>query len=100
MFHPLVTLADVHMKTRFGGRQRPHLAITSWLRGSGEAVEPIGTTAVQSPQLAPATPPAAPAAAEPPAPKPATPAATLAAPGLQPVAEVTLQEEVGDIIPF
>jgi hypothetical protein len=29
--YAVVTLSDVHMRTRFGGRQRPHLAIQRWV---------------------------------------------------------------------
>jgi hypothetical protein len=33
---PVVTLGDVFMNTRFGGRQRPHFAIVRWVRLGGE----------------------------------------------------------------
>jgi hypothetical protein len=33
---PVVTLGDTFMKTRFGGRQRPHFKITKWTRLGGE----------------------------------------------------------------
>lgn len=29
--YPIVTLSDVHMKTKFGGRQRPHFEIVRWV---------------------------------------------------------------------
>jgi hypothetical protein len=33
---PVVTLSDVFMNTKFGGRQRPHFAIVRWVRLGGE----------------------------------------------------------------
>jgi len=33
---PVVTLGDVFMNTRFGGRQRPHFQIVRWVRLGGE----------------------------------------------------------------
>jgi hypothetical protein len=40
--YAVVTLSDTHMKTKFGGRQRPHLLIVRWVRlgGGGEAALP------------------------------------------------------------
>jgi hypothetical protein len=29
--YPVVQLANMHMKTRFGGRERPHLKIVRWI---------------------------------------------------------------------
>jgi len=53
---PLVTLSDVHMNTRFGGRQRPHFRVQRFiaLGGNGGAVEGPETkklTAVQKPTV-------------------------------------------------
>jgi hypothetical protein len=33
--YPVVTLADIFMKTRFGGRQRPHFEVKRWADLSG-----------------------------------------------------------------
>ena len=50
----VVTLTDVHMNTRFGGRQRPCLAVKNWvlLDGSGAALpvsEKLALTEVKPP---------------------------------------------------
>ena len=37
--YPVVTLSDTHMRTRFGGRQRPHFKIVRWVRLGGEGGE-------------------------------------------------------------
>jgi hypothetical protein len=42
--YPVITLADVHMATKFGGRQRPHFVIKEFI--------PIGTSRAETPQLA------------------------------------------------
>ena len=44
--YPVVTLSDTHMRTRFGGRQRPHFKIVRWVRLGGEvgALPPPPTT--------------------------------------------------------
>jgi hypothetical protein len=117
--YPMVALADVHMRTRFGGRQRPHLRIVGWTRaGGGGDVEPISTEAT-APALAPPTAPAAlttpvapPASSAPTPPNPSQPATvaagnakarakTKAAPvALQPVSEPTLAEEMQDKVPW
>jgi hypothetical protein len=40
--YPTVVLSDTFMKTRFGGRQRPHFKIVSWVRlGGGAEVEAL-----------------------------------------------------------
>jgi hypothetical protein len=41
--YAVVTLGDTFMKTRFGGRQRPHFKIVRWTRlgGEGDAVEAL-----------------------------------------------------------
>jgi hypothetical protein len=41
---PVVTLSDTFMNTRFGGRQRPHFLIKSWITLSGQ-----GSTATLAP---------------------------------------------------
>jgi hypothetical protein len=46
----VVTLADTLMKTRFGGRQRPHLIVKRCIALGGETLPPASTT----PQLPPA----------------------------------------------
>jgi hypothetical protein len=50
--YAVVTLADKHMNTRFGGRQRPHFNIVKWTRLGGEGGEEIA--ALPSPSSAPA----------------------------------------------
>jgi hypothetical protein len=43
--YAVVTLADVYMSTRFGGRQRPHLAVQRWITfGDGDKVLPAPDT--------------------------------------------------------
>jgi len=37
--YPVVLLSDTFMKTRFGGRQRPHFKIVRWVRLGGEGGE-------------------------------------------------------------
>jgi len=37
--YPVVPLSDTFMKTRFGGRQRPHFKIVRWVRLGGEGGE-------------------------------------------------------------
>jgi hypothetical protein len=54
--HAVVTLGDTFMKTKWGGRQRPHFKIVRWVRLGGEAgVEvaalPPATTPVQEPSV-------------------------------------------------
>jgi len=55
---PIVTLSDVHMNTRFGGRQRPAFKITKWTRLGGEGGEEVAAlpapqkTTVAEPTLA------------------------------------------------
>jgi hypothetical protein len=40
--YPVVTLGAKHMKTKFGGRQRPYFAIMRWFRfDSGEPATPL-----------------------------------------------------------
>jgi hypothetical protein len=46
----VVTLSDMHMHTRFGGRQRPHFLIKHWVGLDGETPKPLardgGTAAI------------------------------------------------------
>ena len=56
---PIVTLSDVFMNTKFGGRQRPAFKITKWTRLGGEGGEEVAalpapqkTTTVSEPTLA------------------------------------------------
>jgi hypothetical protein len=57
--YPAVTLSDAYMRTRFGGRQRPHFKIVRWVRfgGEGGAVEalppPLSMTTTQQASLSP-----------------------------------------------
>jgi hypothetical protein len=46
---PIITLGDVHMKTRFGDRRRPHFTVVDWVRMNGEAQQ----AALPAPQAAP-----------------------------------------------
>jgi hypothetical protein len=46
---PVVTLSDTFMKTRFGGRQRPHLLIKRWIALGGGGTLALAST----PALAP-----------------------------------------------
>jgi hypothetical protein len=53
--YAVVTLSDTHMKTRFGGRQRPHFKIVKWTRlGGGEGGE-VQALPPPTPTPAPAT---------------------------------------------
>jgi hypothetical protein len=49
--YPAVILSDTFMKTRFGGRQRPHFRIVRWVRlgGGGVEVEALPPPATQTP---------------------------------------------------
>jgi hypothetical protein len=51
---PVVELSSVFMATRFGGRQRPHFAIHSWvsLPGNGDQAQPAALPAPQPVTLA------------------------------------------------
>jgi hypothetical protein len=77
--YPVVLLADTHMRTRFGGRQRPHFIVKRWVNlGPDEKALP---------------------APEPPA---LESGATKAepSPGLKTVEEPSLKEQMNDEIPF
>jgi hypothetical protein len=53
--HPVVTLGDVFMNTRFGGRQRPHFEIVRWiaLDGGVGALPAPDLPKLESPSTAP-----------------------------------------------
>jgi hypothetical protein len=53
--YPVVTLKDVFMPTRFGGRQRPRFDIARWvsLDGGGTLLTPTELPAIESPSTAP-----------------------------------------------
>jgi hypothetical protein len=46
---PLVTLGDVHMKTQFGGRQRPHLNVVRYVALGGAEQKPLLETTKTEP---------------------------------------------------
>lgn len=51
--YPVVTLADTYMRTRFGGRQRPHFDIKRWVAAPGDgdrALPPPGTPRLAGPK--------------------------------------------------
>jgi hypothetical protein len=73
--YAVVTLSDTHMRTKFGGRQRPHFKIVKWTRLGGEGGE------VQ------ALPP-----------PPATPSPAQAVP-LAPVQEPSVEKDFNDELP-
>jgi hypothetical protein len=53
--YPVVTLSDKFMKTRFGGRQRPHFVIVRWIALGGDNVTALPAPPlreVESPKLA------------------------------------------------
>src|SRR5262249_13011259 len=75
--YPVVTLSDAFMKTKWGGRQRPHFTIVRWVRLGGEGGE-VG--------------------ALPPPPTTPTPA-SLAQSASPLVTEPSLAEEMDDEIP-
>lgn len=49
--NPVVTLSDTHMRTRFGGRQRPHFNVVRWIGGG-----PGGDDAELKPPKSPVLP--------------------------------------------
>ena len=87
--HPVVTLSDTFMNTKFGGRQRPHFLIKRWINlGGGEGATAVTAPSVNS-QLQP--PDVHPAARLVPSDK------TFAD---KTVEEPTLKEQMNDSIPF
>jgi hypothetical protein len=48
---PVVTLSDTFMKTRFGGRQRPHFIIKRWIELDGDAEKALPTPSDGGPRL-------------------------------------------------
>jgi hypothetical protein len=46
---PVVTLSDTFMKTRYGGRQRPHFLIKRWITLGGAALPPTSTVTLAPP---------------------------------------------------
>src|SRR5262249_28681474 len=46
--YPLLRMSHVFMKTRFGGRQRPHFDVVDWIQLGGDAALP----ASEAPKLA------------------------------------------------
>jgi hypothetical protein len=76
----VVALSNMHMNTRFGGRQRPHFVVKRWVRFGGDA----------KPALPGPTPSPTPIGAT------TEPAKTEPLPGMQPVSEPTLSEQMGD----
>jgi hypothetical protein len=66
------------MRTKYGGRERPHLEITGWVRIGEHGIETVGTD--PRPQL--------------------QHGAATTTPGLQQVSEPSLQEEMRDEIPW
>jgi hypothetical protein len=50
--YPVVTLSDLHMNTKYGGRQRPHFKVQRFiaLGGNGEAKQ-IADVSVQKPTV-------------------------------------------------
>ena len=46
--YPVVTLSDTFMNTKFGGRQRPHFLIKSWITLGGQAPASTATPAPPS----------------------------------------------------
>lgn len=87
--YPTVRLTHTFMPTRFGGRERPHLEVKAWIKiGGGEA------EALPSPQ-----------APLPPSQEQAAPPTAKAKPGeakikTQTVSEPSLEEELGDKLPY
>lgn len=98
--YPIVRLTHTHMPTRFGGRERPHLEIKSWIKIGGDEGQ-----ALPSPQ-APLLPPEQERATPPPQQEQATSPSQAQAVSqaetakLQPVSEPTLAEEMQDKVPI
>jgi hypothetical protein len=97
---PVITLSDTFMKTRFGGRQRPHFLIKRWIAlGDGDRALPAPdpSTTPRSAQAQLEHFAGTPETVAPPS-APATPESPL--PGARTVVPPTLAEETGDEIPF
>jgi hypothetical protein len=78
----VLTLSDIFMNTRFGGRQRPHLLIKRWVRmgGDNRPAPPVPHPTIEAT---------------------AEPAKTEPLPEMQTVTEPTLAEQMGDDeVPF
>jgi hypothetical protein len=90
---PVVTLATKHMKTKFGGRQRPHFAILRWFSFDG------GAPPMQLP-AGPAPKRLGPDQSAAPAPAPAKRDAIDMLVGGTIVEEPTLREQLNDKIPW
>ena len=84
--HPVIELSDTHMKTRFGGRQRPHFIIKRWVDFStgGDALPATGTPKLIDASKSPAAPAVKPAANA----------------GMRTVEPPSLGEQMDDTIPF
>jgi hypothetical protein len=77
--YPVVALSDTFMKTRFGGRQRPHFIVKRWVNlGPDEKVLP----APKPPALESSATKAEPS------------------PGLKTVEEPSLKEQMNDEVPW
>jgi hypothetical protein len=75
---PVVTLSDIFMNTRFGGRQRPHFIIKRWISlGADEKLLPAPTSPASEAEAPKAEP----------------------LPGAGTVEEPTLSEQMGDEMP-
>jgi hypothetical protein len=48
---PVVTLSDVHMNTRFGGRQRPHFKVARWVALGSNGGDGVAVEGPKAPQL-------------------------------------------------
>jgi hypothetical protein len=81
--YPVLTLSDTHMRTRFGGRQRPHFIVKRWIVLDGGEGTALPAPANQGP-------------------RPIEPAKAEAVPGQEPrtVEPPSRKEELDDEIPF
>jgi hypothetical protein len=88
--YPVILLSDTFMKTRFGGRQRPHFKIVRWVRFGGDDSRLV--------EAVPGPAPLSPAATA--ANKPTEQTTARSELPLKTVTEPSLKEEMGDEIPF
>jgi hypothetical protein len=88
--YPVVTLGAKFMKTKFGGRQRPHFVIKRWFTFGPDGGAPVLPPSPQ-PSLLPSPAPAAAAPLD---------RNTTAAKGVRTVEEPSLREELNDDIDF